>query len=104
MGREVQASLGGSYSEFKIKSYDIGLLQGAVLIPLLFSVYCHDISLENVLGAELFLHTDDIAGAVKLNRQGIVVAEHVRFLGVVFDQKMTWKPHLDELIGSLKQR
>ena len=41
---------------------------------------------------------------VELNGQGIIVAEHACFLGVVFDQKMTWKPHLDELIGSLKQR
>ena len=157
MGREVQTSLGGSFSEFKRKAFDIGLPQGAVLSPLLFSVYCHDISLENVLGAELFLYADDIAVAVvgrdpvclqsasqkavdmlsiwaksnnmvfsshksvsvffhkmhnldafkplvKLNGHGIVVAEHARFLGIVFDQKLTWKPHLDELIGSLKQR
>ncbi|KAK2718607.1 hypothetical protein QYM36_005821 [Artemia franciscana] len=41
---------------------------------------------------------------VKLNGQEIVVAEHARFLGVIFDHKMTWKPHLDELIGSLKQK
>ncbi|KAK2716335.1 hypothetical protein QYM36_010788 [Artemia franciscana] len=157
MGREVQASLGGSYSEFKRKAYNIGLPQGSVLSPLIFSVYCHDISLENVLEAELFLYADDIGVAVvgrgplclqsasqktvdtlsiransnnmvfsthksvsvlfhkihnlaafkpqvKLNGQGIVVAEHARFLGVIFDHKMTWKPHLDELIGSLKQR
>ncbi|KAK2712772.1 hypothetical protein QYM36_011461, partial [Artemia franciscana] len=64
MGREVQASLGGCYSEFKRKAYDIGLPQGSVLSPLLFSVYCDDISLENVLGAELFLYADDIAVAV----------------------------------------
>ena len=64
MGREVQASLGGSYSEFKRKAYNIGLPQRSVLSPLLFSVYCHDISLENVLGAELFLYADDIAVAV----------------------------------------
>ncbi|KAK2723892.1 hypothetical protein QYM36_002301 [Artemia franciscana] len=64
MGREVQASLGDSYSEFKRKAYKIGLPQGSVLSPLLFSVYCHDISLENVLGAELFLYADDVAVAV----------------------------------------
>ncbi|KAK2727511.1 hypothetical protein QYM36_008112 [Artemia franciscana] len=36
---------------------------------------------------------------VKMNGQGIVVAEHARFLGVVFDRKMTWKPHLDERLA-----
>ena len=64
-GRGVQASLWVSYSEeFKRKARDIGLPQGAVLSPLLFSVYCHDISLENVVGADLFLYADDIAVAV----------------------------------------
>ena len=145
MGREVQASLGGSYSEFKRKAFDTWLPQGYVLSPLLFSVYCHDISLENVLVAEFFLYADDITIAVvgrdplclqstsqkavdmlsiwansnntvstthksvnvffhkmhnlaafkpqmKLNGQGIVVAEHVRFLGVVFDQKWHGNP------------
>jgi len=34
----------------------------------------------------------------------IVVAKHTRFLGVVFDQKLTWNPHLDEVIGSRRQQ
>ncbi|KAK2711721.1 hypothetical protein QYM36_012738, partial [Artemia franciscana] len=41
---------------------------------------------------------------VKLNGQGIEVAKYVSFTGVVFDPKMAWKPYVDDLIGSLKQR
>ncbi|KAK2716480.1 hypothetical protein QYM36_006833, partial [Artemia franciscana] len=121
MGREVQASLGGSYSEFKRKAYNIGLPQGSVLSPLLFSsasqkaidtlsiwANSNNMVFSTHKSVSVLFHKMHNLAAfkpqVKVNGQEIVVAEHARFLGVIFDHKMTWKPHLDELIGSLKQR
>ena len=49
-------------------------------------------------------NVDAFKQQVKLNGQGIVGAEYACFVGVVFHQKKTWKPHLDEVIGSLKTK
>ncbi|KAK2703263.1 hypothetical protein QYM36_018248, partial [Artemia franciscana] len=113
MDRDVQASLGGSYSEFRRKAYNIGLPQGSSASQKAVDTLSIWANSNNMVFSThksvsvLFHKMHNLAAfkpQVKLNGQEIVVAEHARFLGVIFDHKMTWKPHLDELIGSLKQR
>ena len=40
---------------------------------------------------------------ITINNQKVKIEEKLKFLGIYFDKKLTWKPQIDEMINKTKQ-
>jgi len=41
---------------------------------------------------------------IKIDKKQIKIENKVKFLGVIFDSKLTWKPHIDYIVEKCKKR
>jgi len=46
----------------------------------------------------------DITNVLKIGTKSIKVEKSVKFLGIIFDNRLTWKPHIEYLINKCKNR
>ena len=62
------------------------------------------ISINKTTGV-LFSKRNNLARInIKIDQKQIKMENKVKFLGVIFDSKLTWKPHIDYIIEKCKKR
>jgi hypothetical protein len=79
-----------------------GVPQGSVLSPTLFNMYVNDS--PRAIAVHLALFAEDTCLNVTERKEGYVLClflhrmggiSHVKYLGVIFDKKITWRSHIE---------
>ena len=106
---DVQMSLFADDSAIYLGHRNIKILQNKIQLSInAIQNWCNrngfKISINKTTGV-IFSKRNDLGQInIKIDKEKIKIKNEVKFLGVIFDSKLSWKPHIDYIIEKCKKR